>query len=251
MSSGPSYSVRAVHRVCDILDLLQTRSEHVTLAEVAAQTGLPKSSALRYLATLEERRYARRDPDGGDYGVGLAFGAARAEGFEVLRRSCRPFLEELRDAFDETVNLGVLDGTRVCYLDSIEPSRGVRLTVPPGARDPIHSTALGKALAAELAAERVRHILAEEGLPARTARTVTTQVEYLRELDAVRERGYAVDDGENEPDGRCVAVTLRGLRLAAAISVSAPAARFPLGEVERVAAALRSTADRVADAATR
>src|SRR5690606_9387599 len=114
-SSGtPGYSVRAVHRVCDMLELLRARSERLTLPDVAAETGLPKSSALRYLSTLEQRRYARRDPVTGEYGAGLAFGAARAEGFEALRRWCRPILQELRDAFDETVNLGVLDGTRVC-----------------------------------------------------------------------------------------------------------------------------------------
>ena len=71
-----------------------------------------------------------------------------------------------------------------------------------------------------------------------TEHTITDVEDYLSELDAVRGYGYAIDDRENELDGRCVAVPVPGGRLPLALSVSAPAARFPMEQVPAVAAAL-------------
>src|SRR6266699_2108107 len=191
-----NYSIRAVHRVCEILDLLQQAPRGTALLDVARATRLPKSSAFRYLATLERRRYAERDP--------------------------------------------------VIYLEIVESHRAMRLAARRGDRDPIHATALGKAIAANLPDRRVRAILEAEGMPRLTQRTLTDQHAYLMELAATRERGYAVDDGEHEIDGRCVAVPVLGSNLPAAISYSAPASRFPLERVREVASVLREVASGVA-----
>src|SRR6188472_211643 len=102
------YYIRAVQRVCDILDLLQD-ADGVALPDVAGVTGLPKSSAFRYLVTLESRRYVERDPATGDYRIGLALLPLQGRQFDLLARRLRPALEELRDRFGETVNLGLLD----------------------------------------------------------------------------------------------------------------------------------------------
>jgi IclR family transcriptional regulator, acetate operon repressor len=97
----------------------------------------------------------------------------------------------------------------------------------------------------------VLRILETEGMPKLTARTIAHPETYLRELDEVRRSGFAVDNGENEEGGRCVAVPLplEGVRVA--ISVSAPAFRFTLEDVERVAAMLVQTVQRVAQNLTR
>lgn len=244
-SAATAYSIRAVQRVCDILDLLQERPEGTSLGEVAQVTGLPKSSAFRYLATLESRRYVERDGDSGDYHLGLAFLPLQSRRLEVLARRARPHLEALRERFGETINLGLLDGARVIYLDIVESPKSMRLAARPGDRDHVHATALGKAIASQLAGERVREILDSEGMPALTARTVTDPQRLFAELEEVRARGYALDNGENEPDGRCVAVPMVGSRLPTAVSLSAPAARFPLAQVDEVAAALREVAERL------
>lgn len=235
------YSIRAVQRVCEILDLLQQEPRGAALLDVARATRLPKSSAFRYLATLEARRYVERDPVTGSYRAGSAFLPLRAHEPELLARRARPHLERLRDRVEETVNLGMLEGNRVIYLEIVESHRAMRLAARPGDRDPIHATALGKAIAANLPERRVRAILESEGMPRLTRRTVTDQAAYLAELAATRERGYALDDGEYEIDGRCVAVAVAG-NLPAAISYSAPAARFPLDRVPGIAAVLREVA---------
>jgi IclR family transcriptional regulator, acetate operon repressor len=238
-----SYSVRAVERVLDILDLLQESERHVSLADVAEETDLPKSSAFRYLATLEGRGYVEKDPDTGHYRVGPAFLPLQSRRLEQLAQRARPYLERLRETSGETVNLGFLDGGRVAYLDILESPRTMRFAARPGARDPIHSTALGKAIAAYLDEDRVRDILATEGMARQTERTIVDPDELLKELAEVRRRGYAVDDGENELDGRCVAVAVLPGRLPAAVSLSAPAARMPLGDVDNVASELHDVAE--------
>ncbi|PXY19488.1 IclR family transcriptional regulator [Prauserella muralis] len=247
-SEDRDYSVRAVERVCSILNLVQESVDGVTLNAVAKTTQLPKSSAFRYLWTLENHRYVERDSENGLFRLGLGFVGMQSRHLEVLRERARPWLEKLRDEYDETTNLGILDGDHVIYLDIVESKRTVRLAVSNGHRDPLHSTALGKAIAAHLPEERVRALLEQAGMPARTPRTLTGVDEYLAELVRVRERGYAVDDGENEPDGRCVAVPVLGTRLPAAISLSAPASRFPVRKIEPVARGLREVVEQIAAA---
>jgi IclR family acetate operon transcriptional repressor len=241
-----AYTIRAVDRVCDILDLLLEDTDGVSLVQVAEVTELPKSSAFRYLATLEARRFVERD-DAGDYRLGLAFLPFQSRQLELLTQRARPRLEQLRNKFEETVNLGMLDGNRVTYLDIVESLRSVRLAARPGDRDWVHSTALGKAIASRLPVERVRDILATEGMPRLTAATITDPQAYLAEIDVVRDRGWALDDGENEPDGRCVAVPLAGSRLPLALSLSAPAGRLPMDHVEEIAVVLADVAAQLAE----
>lgn len=240
------YTVRAVQRVCAILNLLQESVDGVPLNTVASITELPKSSAFRYLWTLENHRYVERDPDAGLFRLGLGFVGMQSRHLEVLRERARPWLEKLRDEHGETANLGILDGDAVIYLDIVESQRGVRLAASRGDRDPLHSTALGKAITADLPELRVREMLEQAGMERRTPNTITTMDAYLDELAKVRRLGYAVDNGENELDGRCVAVPINGTRLPAALSVSAPASRFPVQEVEKVAKALQEVAAQIA-----
>ena len=237
MSESP-YTVRAAIRVLDILDLLHRAPDGVTLGEVAAATGMPKSSAFRYLTTLEARGYAQREPTG-TYRLGMALASDHAGQLEVLSTRARPVLQELRDRYDETVNIGVLDGGRIVYLEIVESRRGMRFAARPGDREPIHCTALGKAIASTLDDDRLRAILSAEGMPQRTPRTITDSDLFMKEIEEVRRTGFALDDRENEEDGRCVAVPVLGIRVPAAVSLSAPAARFSEEAATRAARSLR------------
>ena len=238
-SDGRDYAVRAVDRVCSILDLLQRMVDGVSLADVAVATDLPKSSAFRYLRTLEAHCYVERNLDSGLYTLGLGFVGMQSRQLEILRQRTRPVLERLRDQLQETINLGVLDGDVTIYVDIVESKRAVRLAARRGDREPIHCTGLGKAIASRLDERRVRAILAEVGMEARTPKTITSVEVYLAELGKARRTGYALDNGEAEIDGRCVAVPILGTPLPAALSLSAPASRLPLQDVERVAEVLK------------
>jgi IclR family acetate operon transcriptional repressor len=240
--SPAAYPIRAVERVCDILDVLQRSREGASLSDVAEVTLLPKSSVFRYLSALEARRYVEREPASGLYRLGLAFRPHNTRQIDMLVAQARPHLERLRDKLNETTNLGVLDGSQVLHALVVESNEMMRLAARVNDRGSLHSTALGKVICAELPDDRVRALLAVHEMERFTETTITSADEYLLSLKTVRRDGYGVDDCENQPDGRCVAVALQGLPFPCGISVSAPARRLPSDKVDAVGRALRRTA---------
>lgn len=240
--SVANYPIRSVDRVCDILDTLANAPAGVTLTEVAETTGLPKSSAFRYLSALEARHYVERGHDAVTYKLGLAFRPQHTRSIAQLAELAKPALERLRDKLDETTNLGLLDGTSVVHAVVCETPQMMRLAAHVGDRGYVHATALGKAMAAPLPEDKIRSLIAVAGMPALTPATITTIDDFLIELDHIRNQGYAVDEEENQTGGRCVAVAISGLGFPAAVSVSAPATRFPPTAVPTAARALQRVA---------
>ncbi|MER7334208.1 MULTISPECIES: IclR family transcriptional regulator [unclassified Micromonospora] len=241
-AEAPAYPLRAVDRVCDILDILANSPEGASLKAVADEAGLPKSSAFRYLSVLETRRYVERDPATGSYRLGLAFRPQNTHAVERLTNLARPALEKLRDQLHETTNLGMLDGAFVVHKVVAESPHMMRLAARVGDRGYVHSTALGKAICATLPEKRVLTILATAGMPRFSDTTITQTEPYLAELERTRVNGYGLDDAENQPGGRCVGVAIEGLDLAAGISVSAPADRLPLERIDEVVSQLQKVA---------
>lgn len=240
------YNNRSVERVVSMLNVLQESTEPMSLVEIHRSIRMAKATAFRYLWTLEKHRYVERDA-GGRYRLGLGFVGMQSRDLEVLQDRARPWLERLRDETSETTNLGVLDGTDIRYVEVAESPRTVRMVSVRGSRDPIYCTALGKAVAAQLPEVQIAELLEQIDLKPRTGHTITSTDRFLAELDQVRRQGYALDDGENEEDGRCVAVAILGTRLPAALSVSAPANRFPMDDVPAVAARLGDIAGHLAN----
>ncbi|SDT21026.1 IclR family transcriptional regulator [Jiangella sp. DSM 45060] len=247
MTNDSSYPIRAVERVCDILDLVQQRPDGLTLVDVTKATKLPKSSAFRYLTALEARGYVERGEDG-RFLVGLALNSER---LDVLTQRVRPYLEKLRDEFGETVSLGMFDRGGVYYLAIVESQRATRTVQRPNMRYPIHASAFGKVFTAWRPDGEVRALLEREGMPRYTEHTITDPEDYLRELARIRERGYAINDREGEPDSRCVAVPVHGLRLPISMSLSAPLSRLSMDDVPLVAEALTEAAREFSALSTR
>ena len=241
-SSDNAYSSRSVQRVCDILDALAAAPLGATLSEVAAVTGMPRSTAFRYLTTLEERRFVDRDAEGSLFRLGPVFESRPDNSRVRLATVAQPTLEKLRDQLRETTNLGVLEGTHIVHELVLESPEMMRVAARPGERGMVHSTALGKALCAELPRDRVTAILDAAGLPSVTPATITDVDELWRELQRVREQGYGVDEAENQDGARCVAVAIPRLPIPAAVSVSAPASRLAADEVPAIARKLAAAA---------
>jgi IclR family acetate operon transcriptional repressor len=241
-TSDTPYSVRAVMRVLDIFDLLKTSIAGATLTDVVNATGLPKSSAFRYLATLEARRYVERDANSGTYQLGLAFFPVEGRHLEAYADFVRPHLEELRDRYDETVNLGILKNGHITYIDVAESRQPMRFHTPIGKRGSIHSTALGKAISSQRPEDEIRRILQAAGMPAKTDRTITNPDEFVTGLAEVRRRGYAVDNGEDNEGCRCIGVPIADGPFPAAISLSAPSARLAMKDVPEIAGVMMKIA---------
>jgi IclR family acetate operon transcriptional repressor len=243
------YSLRSVERTLDILEALARAPEGLSLSAIAEGVSMPRSSMFRYLSVLENRRYVTRDSASGNYLLGLAFFSFASPPIRQLAVTARPWLERLRDEFGETINLGILDGTRVLYVEVVESLHAMRLSARQGDRDFIHCTSLGKAIGAQLQEHQVRRILELEGMPTLTSRTLSNPEAYLEALQEVRERGFATDMGESEEGASCVAVPVDWVDASVnvAISLSSPAGRFP-DDPAKVAKRLRKAAGEVSAA---
>lgn len=231
---------RAIRRTCLVLrEVAAAANTGASLPQLVAATGMPKSSVHRYLEVLVQEGFLERDATAGTYRLGASFVTLSSNEAQLLAVRARPFLERLRDRFDETVNFGMLSGDNVVYLDIVESPRAVRLAARVGDRDMVHSTALGKAITAELPEDEVRSLLQRTGLPRRTANTITRIPDFIKHLELVRRNGFALDDQENDIEGRCVAVSLPAARVQYAISVSGITSRFPMSKTADVAREIR------------
>jgi len=239
---------RAIRRTCLVLrEVGAAINTGASLPQLVAATGLPKSSVHRYLEVLVQEGFLERPAHSGTYRLGPRIVSLATHETPLLVLRARPYLERLRDRFDETVNLGVLSGDNIVYLDIVESSRTVRLAARIGDRDTVHSTALGKAIAAQLPEAEVRSLLQRTGLPRRTANTITRVTEFVKHLDLVRHRGFAIDDQENDIEGRCVAVAIPAARVQYAISVSGITSRFPMSKTADVARDIREVVSELSE----
>jgi IclR family KDG regulon transcriptional repressor len=152
----------------------------------------------------------------------------------------------------ETVNLGVLDGGEVLVIETLESPLAVRMSSKIGNRRYPHSTALGKVLLADLPEREMLRLIRGKGMPRFTPATITSENSLIVELERVKAQGYALDNSENEPDGRCIAAPVFNAerRVIAALSVSGPLPRMTLARARSFVQPLRTachsiTADRI------
>ena len=241
-----SAAPKTVLKALSLLNLVAANPDR-TLSELSRLADIPAPTALRLLRALQEEALVEVDQDG-RYRLGvhcLVLGSTSLEGFD-LRREARLELEELADRFDETVHLGVPDGTEVIYVDKVETSQSVRMYSRIGARSPMHSTGIGKAILA-YAGDDLFQAVVRAGLPRRTPNTITDPDELAAELERTRRRGYAIDDIENEDGIRCAAAAVldaEGVPVAA-LSVSGPASRITEERIPALGKAVTEVAERL------
>jgi IclR family acetate operon transcriptional repressor len=123
----------------------------------------------------------------------------------------------------------------------------MRMFTEVGRRARAHCTAVGKAMLAQMPAEKVEGILRRSGMPALTEHTITDRAQFTRELALTRERGYAIDEGEQELGVRCVAVALPGNSPRAAASISGPLTRMTDKLIQGAVPLLAGTANALAE----
>jgi IclR family acetate operon transcriptional repressor len=246
--SSSIYDVAVLGKALDLLETLASEPD-LGLSELSQRTGVSKGSAFRVLSTLQARGYVAKDNETHKYEPGpklLALSHAVLARLDLVH-SARSILERLQREFDETVNLGVLSEGQVLYLDMVESRQGLRMAAQVGARDALHSTALGKAMLAALPAAEARQLFMSYRRVRATARTLVSLNELEGDLAHVRRRGYSLDDEENEIGARCVGAAVldaRG-RPVAAISISGPASRLSVDVLERIGAAVRDAAHEI------
>ena len=199
----------------------------MSLAGLSAQSGMPKPTVYRILFTLESRGYLERAADASYRISRKLFEEPRDSTFEQrLVRAARPAMERLAALCKETVNLGVLDGGEVLVIETVESQQAVRMSSKIGNRRYPHSTALGKILLSDLPEREVLRLVRSKGMPRFTPATITREKDLIVELERIRTQGFALDNLENELDGRCIAAPVMNAnrKIVAALSISGPSA---------------------------
>ena len=235
--------VQVLSRAAAMLRRLSAEPDGLTLIELASRVGLPRSTAHRIVGALVQEGFVATTPSGklrvGPSLIGIAIASRRD-----LRHEAGPYLEQLSLHLHETVNLAVLDGDEVLFIDQYTSRRYLRIASEIGARFPVHCTANGKALLATLSAEEAALHLPPR-LEALTEHTVIDRRRLLAELEEVRATGIAFDREEHTVGVSAVAAVVSDEGGAiAAITVVMPSARF-LGKEEEACVALLHTRDEI------
>jgi len=224
-------------RVDCIIGAFDSADDALTLHELTERTGLPKSTVHRMIDQLVSIGWIEREVSGYRIGMRLFEIGGLASRRSRLSDLAYPHLHALSVATGLAVQMAILDGTDVVYLERI-PMKGFHLPTRQGGRQPAYCTALGKAMLAfdDAATAEVM----EQELPARTSRTLTTARELAIELERIAETGLAFDHQESYEGMACVAAPLRSSgRAIGAVSVTGPVSRIDL---HGVAPLVRNTA---------
>ncbi len=238
--------VQVLSRAALLLRELATVSEGLTPIALADRVGLPRSTCYRIVGTLCQEGLMRLAPSGKLH-IGAGLIGIAAAGRRELRHEAAPYLKKLSLDLHETVELVVLDGDEALFIDQYVPQRSLRVVAEVGDRFPLHCSACGKALLAELPQAEAERLIPRE-LEALTRFTNVSRDALLRELDAVREAGVAYDHQEHTLGVSAVGAALRDAGGSmAAITVAMPAARLE-GREERIADKLVRARDQIQNA---
>lgn len=248
--AGESDSINSIDRALDILLLMQQEGKEMGVTQISAALGAYKSTVHRTLATLEQKGFVQQNPDNGKYWLGIrlySLGMLIRERLP-LRNMAYSYAKALSERFDEVVHISVLDKNALSYpkhiiIDKIQGRQQVlSLTPPVGSSAPCHSAAVGKCLLA-FSPRSFLDKFRGNPLPAFTEKTIVDWDELLRELEAIKRRGYAVDDEELEAGLTCVAGPIldRHTGIVAALSLSGPTTRVRARFEEIVEEVIRTT----------
>ncbi|HEV3381981.1 MAG TPA: IclR family transcriptional regulator [Trebonia sp.] len=215
--------VQSVHRALDVLEALAAAGGTASLSDLAAACGLPAPTMHRLAATLADRGYLRQSPDR-RYSLGSRLIPLGADAHALLGARALPVLRGLAELAGESANLAVLTQGRAEYVAQAPGRHAMRIFTEVGNRVELHCTGVGKALLAVLPPAQAGKLLAAP-LTARTPASITDPAALEAEIALIRDRGYALDEGEMEAGVRCVAVGMPGAA-PMAVSVSGPAARM-------------------------
>lgn len=220
------------------LAVLEAVLSNDRLSDLARATGLSPSTTHRILAELVAKGWVVQD-ESKAYRPGrrMHMIGGLLHGDAEINRQARPALEGLRSATGMTVHFGLVKDDVVMYAAKLDGEGAYRMKSRVGAVVPLHSTSIGKAAMSIMSEQQIVALMRSAGMRTVTERTHTTISSLLDDLETCRARGYAIDDGENEPSLRCIGAPVRNAAGApiGGVSVSALAFELPAARTREVA----------------
>ncbi len=205
-------------QVADRLFLvLETLAETgpVPLADLCRHLDLNKSTVHRLLSSLIYMGYVKQDSETGKYALSfklLTLSNKLMSHMDILE-TVRPFLKKLSEETGETVHFVQLDGLDTVYIYKEESyQNSIRMVSKVGSRIPLYCSGVGKAMAADMKETQIREIWDNSPIQKLTPHTIIHYTQFLEKIKEVQQKGYALDDEENELGVRCIAVSIRTLK---------------------------------------
>jgi len=243
------YVISSLGKGLRVLELLAEHGE-LGVSAVAAHLETNRAGCHRFLLSLRDLGYVEKTEEGRyrlTFKV-LELGMKKLERFEI-RHTAHPMMQELSTAFGETVNLGFWDGHAIVHLDKINSTEILRMDSGLGALAPAYCTGLGKAILAFLAEDEVEGYLRTVEFQRLTPNTIASAAQLKKELDVIRERGFAVDNEELSIGLRCVAAPVFDYtgRASFALSISGPTHRLSEERIDAMAAKVQAVCRRLSE----
>jgi len=249
MSEKRTPVVQTLDRGLTVLMAVAKSRRPVRVTALAETLGLDISCIFRLANTLEQRGYLVQSPASKAYSLGPAVWelAAHMKRSNPLLSVARPHLVQLGEVTGESAHLSVRQRDRAVSLEHHVTDQLVGIHGSAGRSEPLHCSAVGKALIFDLDLSALREILGNAALPVRTERTIRTVKELVDHCRLAHTEGFAVDDEEYAQGVRCVASPVRDVHggIVAAIGISAPTGRLPRARLAEVGRTVRNAADAV------
>lgn len=209
----------------DILDYLMNSDIPPSLAEMSAGLSSSKPTILKILNTLDMISFVRRDESTKRYylGTGLIPYAQKALDSFDIATVARPFLQNLRDETNETINLGILRNDKIVLVEKLESPNSIKLESTIGGTMNMYSSAMGKALLANYSHKQLDAYLESHKLDPLTPNTITSLPRLHQNLKTIREMGVSIDNEENQPEILCLGASItKADKIYGAFSISSP-----------------------------
>ena len=228
--------INSLSRGLSVLSLVSESSSPLTLTELSNHLQLRKSTVQRLTYTLQHLKYLQRDLEAKTYRLGpnaLSIGLSAMRSLD-LRNVAPPILKEASKEIGETVNLAILDGSDIVYIERIKTEQIVNINLHVGSRLPAYCTSMGKAILAFLPREHSEKVLKTTKLNPVTPYTINSKTALREELRKVRERGFSTNNEELSIGLKSVAAPVRNYKgeVIAAVNIAIPSIRAPLEKLE-------------------
>lgn len=241
-------SIQSVERAAAVLRSFTDADAELGVTTISGRLGLHKSTVSRLLSTLEHAGFVEQNPQTGKYRLGLGLITLAGVALERmdLRRIAQPFLEDLAEFTQETINITVLDRDECVNIERVASPQPIRHAGWLGRRTPLHCTATGKVLLAYMTPEE-RYAVLPSSLPRFTERTITHRPTLEKALQAVREQGYGIAHEELEEGLSAIAAPIfdHAGQVDATVSISGPTYRIGPGKIECLSRPLTEAANKI------
>jgi len=243
--ASTAYTVKSLVKALNILEVLAEEEPPYTLTQLSRRLHLHVSTVHRLLVNLVRHGFVEEAPLSGGYQ--LSYRVLRM-GLRVLdrldfRRAAYPLLRDLNQRTKETVHLAILEGAHAITIEKFGSLQPVGLDARLGTVTPLHATGVGKTLLAHQSEEFAAQIAQSPGLPRLTSHTITSLASLRKELERIREQGYAFDHEETAEGLCCTAGPIFNHegQVVAAFSVAGPSSRLTPARLAELSQLVRET----------